>query len=117
MRRAAETALAAGTASVHVVVVAEIPRIQTALKGLPIGFVINEAWREGMASSIRAAIERRERLVETLILMLCDQPGVTTDILRRLLDAYRTTRAPVVASRYPEGPGVPPSSTPSSSPR
>jgi molybdenum cofactor cytidylyltransferase len=39
--------------------------------------------------------------------MLCDQPGVTTDVLHRLLDAYRATRAPVVASRYPEGPGVP----------
>ena len=25
----------------------------------------------------------------------------------RLLEAYRMTRAPVVASRYPEGPGVP----------
>ena len=63
-----------------------------------------------MASSIRAAIdaiERRERPVETLILMLCDQPGVSGDVLRRLLDAYRMTRAPVVASRYPEGPGVP----------
>jgi len=110
VRRAAETALAARTASVHVVVGAEIPRVRTALEGLPIDFVVNEAWREGMASSIRAAIEaieRRERPAETLILMLCDQPGVTSDVLRRLLDAYRTTRAPVVASRYPEGPGVP----------
>jgi molybdenum cofactor cytidylyltransferase len=39
--------------------------------------------------------------------MLCDQPGVSGDVLRRLLEAYRTTRAPVVASRYPEGPGTP----------
>jgi xanthine/CO dehydrogenase XdhC/CoxF family maturation factor/CTP:molybdopterin cytidylyltransferase MocA len=110
VRRAAESALAAGTGSVHVVVGAEVTRVQTALEDLPVDLIVNEAWREGVASSIRAAIdaiERRDRPVETILLMLCDQPGVTADVLRRLLDAYRATRAPVVASRYPEGPGVP----------
>lgn len=110
VRRAAETALSAGSGSVHVVLGAEVVRIRAALEGLPVELVVNEAWKEGLASSIRAAIdaiEHRERPVETLILMLCDQPGVSSDVLRRLLDAYRATRTPVVASRYPEGPGVP----------
>lgn len=110
VRRAAEAALAAGSGSVHVVVGAEVAGVRAALDGLPVELVVNEAWREGMASSIRAAleaIEGRERPVETLVLMLCDQPGVSGDLLRRLLETYRTTRAPVVASRYPEGPGVP----------
>jgi len=110
VRRAAEAALAAGSGSVHVVVGAEVDHVRAELADLPVEFVVNKAWREGVASSIRAAIdaiERRDRPVETLILMLCDQPGVSGDVLRRLLEAYRTTRAPVVASRYPEGPGVP----------
>jgi CTP:molybdopterin cytidylyltransferase MocA len=110
IRRAAETALAAGAGSVHVVIGAEVLRVRAALEGLPVELVVNEAWKEGIASSIRAAIdaiERRERPVETLTLMLCDQPGVSGAILRRLVDAYRATRAPVVASRYSEGPGVP----------
>jgi len=110
VRRAAEAALSAGSGSVHVVVGAEIAGVRTELEGLPVELVVNEAWKEGVASSIRAAIdaiERREHPVETLILMLCDQPGVSGDVLRRLLEAYRMTRAPVVASRYPEGPGVP----------
>jgi CTP:molybdopterin cytidylyltransferase MocA len=110
VRRAAEAALAAGSGSVHVVVGAEVIRVRAALDGLPVELVVNDAWKEGMASSIRAAIEaieRRDRPAETLTLMLCDQPGVSDDVLRRLLEAYRATRAPVVASRYPEGPGVP----------
>ena len=110
VRRAAEAALSAGSGSVHVVVGAEIAGVRTELEGLPVELVVNEQWKEGVASSIRAAIdaiERREHPVETLILMLCDQPGVSGDVLRRLLEAYRMTRAPVVASRYPEGPGVP----------
>jgi xanthine dehydrogenase accessory factor len=110
VRRAAEAALSAGSGSVHVVVGAEVVRVRAALGGLPVDVVVNDAWKEGVASSIRAAIEaieRRERPVETIILMLCDQPGVSGDVLRRLLEAYRATRAPVIASRYPEGPGVP----------
>ncbi len=110
VRRAAEAALSSGSGSVHVVVGAEVIRVRAALEGLPVELVVNDAWKEGMASSIRAAIEaieRRDRPPETLTLMLCDQPGVSDDVLRRLLEAYRATRAPVVASRYPEGPGVP----------
>jgi xanthine/CO dehydrogenase XdhC/CoxF family maturation factor/CTP:molybdopterin cytidylyltransferase MocA len=110
VRRAAEAALSARSGSVHVVVGAEVEGVGAALDGLPVELVVNDAWQEGVASSIRAAveaIERRERPVETLILMLCDQPGVDGNIVRRLLEAYRSTRAPVVASRYPEGPGVP----------
>jgi xanthine dehydrogenase accessory factor len=110
VRRAAESALAAGSGSVHVVVGADAVRVRQVLHDLPVEIIVNDAWKEGMASSIRAAIdaiEGRERPVETILLMLCDQPGVSGDVLRRLLDAYRATRAPVVASRYPEGPGVP----------
>jgi xanthine/CO dehydrogenase XdhC/CoxF family maturation factor/CTP:molybdopterin cytidylyltransferase MocA len=110
IRRAAEAALAAGSGSVHIVVGAEVDRVRTALAGLPVDLIINDDWRQGMASSIRAAIEaieHRDQPVETLVLMLCDQPGVSGDVLRRLLETYRTTRAPVVASRYPQGPGVP----------
>ncbi len=110
VRAAAEAALSARSASVHIVVGADSARVREEIAELPIEVVRNEAWQTGMASSIRAAIdaiERRDRPVETLILMLCDQPGVSGETLRRLLVAYRATRAPVIASRYPEGPGVP----------
>lgn len=110
VRRAAEAALEAKSGPVYVVVGAEVIRVRKALEGLPVELVVNDAWKEGIASSIRAAIdaiERRERPAETIMLMLCDQPGVSGDVLRWLVDAYRATRTHVVASRYPEGPGVP----------
>lgn len=110
IRHAVDAALASGTASVHVVAGDEAERVRSELGGLPIEIIVNDAWREGIASSIRAAvesIERRDRPVETMTLMLCDQPGVSANVLQRLLSAYRATHAPVIASRYPEGPGVP----------
>jgi CTP:molybdopterin cytidylyltransferase MocA len=110
VRRAAETAIAIGSAAVYVVAGAESDRIREELSGLPVEVIANLEWREGIASSIRAAIEmleRHDRPIEALAFMLCDQPCVSTDILRRLFEAHRLTRAPVVASRYPDGPGVP----------
>jgi xanthine dehydrogenase accessory factor len=110
IRRAAEAALAVGSASVHIIAGAEVDELRSEVDDLPVEVVVNDAWQEGIASSIRAgveAIERQDRPIEALIVMLCDQPGVTGDVLRRLVLTYRTTRAPVVASRYPDGPGVP----------
>jgi xanthine dehydrogenase accessory factor len=110
VRRAVETALAAGDASVYVVAGAEADRVRSEMEGLPVDFVVNESWEEGIASSIRAGIvkiERDDRPIEAMVLMLCDQPGVSEDVLRRLFQVHRTTRAPVIASRYPDGPGVP----------
>lgn len=110
VRRAAEAALAAGGATVHLVAGAEVDGLRRDIDGLPVDVIVNHQWQEGIASSIRAgieAIERQDRPIEALILMLCDQPGVSADALKRLIRTHRTTRAPVVASRYPDGPGVP----------
>jgi xanthine dehydrogenase accessory factor len=110
IRRAAEAALAVGSASVHIVAGVEVDGLCREVEGLPVEIVVNDAWQEGIASSIRAgveAIERQDRPIEALVVMLCDQPGVTGDVLRRLIQTHRTTRAPVIASRYPDGPGVP----------
>jgi len=107
LRRAAETALASGASSVHVILGAEIVRARTALQGLPVDVIVNQSWREGIASSIRCAVDALDHRVDTLTLILCDQPGITADALRRLRDTHHTTHASVVASRYPEGPGVP----------
>jgi xanthine/CO dehydrogenase XdhC/CoxF family maturation factor/CTP:molybdopterin cytidylyltransferase MocA len=110
VRRAAEAALGAGGASVYIVAGAEIDGIREEVRGLSVEVIKNDAWQEGIASSIRAGVEtleRQERPIEALVLMLCDQPGVSEEALRRLLRVHRMTHAPVVASRYPDGPGVP----------
>jgi xanthine/CO dehydrogenase XdhC/CoxF family maturation factor/CTP:molybdopterin cytidylyltransferase MocA len=110
VRRAAQSALAADGGPVYVIAGAESDAIRAQIAGLPVQVVLNSRWEEGIASSIRTAVEALEaqdRPLEALILTLCDQPRVSAHVLRRLLGAHRTTRASVVASRYPDGPGVP----------
>ena len=62
--------------------------------------VINEAPDEGIASSIRAGVNACDGDV---LLMLCDQPLITSAHLRALVDAH----APIAATAYSGTLGVP----------
>jgi CTP:molybdopterin cytidylyltransferase MocA len=67
--------------------------------------VINDQWKEGMASSIRLGVRTLRSVAkeaEGVLLMTCDQPAVTVKHLLRL-----KLRAEVKASRYPGRNGVP----------
>jgi molybdenum cofactor cytidylyltransferase len=72
--------------------------------------VLNALWETGMASSIRAGVEglvSADADADAVILMLCDQPHVTAEIISALVEAHRATGRPVVASTYGESFGVP----------
>lgn len=66
--------------------------------------IVNEAWAEGMGSSIRAGLDAlraaTSEAVEAAVVLLCDQPFVTSNIIVRLVEAYRARRALLVASAY-----------------
>ncbi len=65
--------------------------------------VYNPEWTEGMASSIRCGIKTLQKdfpLIETVIIMVCDQPFVSTGLLQEMIDAYRTNKKPVIACAY-----------------
>jgi CTP:molybdopterin cytidylyltransferase MocA len=67
--------------------------------------VVNDQWKEGMASSIRLGVRTLGSVAkeaEGVLLMTCDQPAVTVKHLLRL-----TLRAEVKASRYAGRNGVP----------
>lgn len=70
----------------------------------------NPDWASGMGSSIRcgleAALETRPDL-EGLLVLLADQPLVSKTYLLQLLSTFRRNNCSIVATRYPEGGGVP----------
>src|SRR5947209_12040589 len=67
--------------------------------------VINQAWAEGMSSSIRCGLSVLEASgeVAAAILMLCDQPFVTASVINRLTDTFYARRPPLVVSEYETG--------------
>jgi molybdenum cofactor cytidylyltransferase len=63
---------------------------------------VNKDWAEGMASSIRCGVEtlKKEEDIEAVIIMICDQPGITVSVLTTLIETWRMTGKPVVVSEY-----------------
>lgn len=78
--------------------------------GLDASIVFNDDWREGVASSIRAAVkELKAANYDGVLFTTVDQPFVDKDHLRTLVDSFQSGAPQVVASRYgnPVTEGIP----------
>ena len=109
LRRAASAAIDAACGPVLAVVGHQAELIRRELLSLPVEVVENPQWPEGMSSSIRAGITRLNTAhpqASAAILMLCDQPKLSADVLRQMVEAYRRGH-PVVACAYGETIGAP----------
>jgi molybdenum cofactor cytidylyltransferase len=110
LRRAARAALGAGCRPVVVVTGAHAELSRRELKGLDVREAFNSHWETGMASSIRAGVENlidADPDAAAAVLLLCDQPLVTADVISGLVEAHRATGRPVIASAYGGSFGVP----------
>jgi molybdenum cofactor cytidylyltransferase len=110
LRQAAETALATGCQPLVLVTGALHEPLIAQVQGLPFVGVHNPDWATGMGSSIQAgmaALEKAPQQPAAVLIMLCDQPLVTPNLLLNLIEHQRLTQAPVVASAYSHTLGVP----------
>jgi molybdenum cofactor cytidylyltransferase len=106
-RRAVKAALEGGLDPVVVVLGHEADRIGEELSGLPVRVILNPDYARGMNTSVQAGVEAVPEDVPALVVLLADMPFVTGDMIARLVQAYRQTRAPLVVSDY-EGVHAPP---------
>ncbi len=107
--RAVRTALESQCGPVSVVLGAHGQRIERELAGLPITIVRNVDWGAGIGTSIRAGAQRLMSSTnppDTILLMLSDQPFVTSDFLRELARACEE-RGGIAAAAYAGTLGVP----------
>ena len=84
--------------------------IQPTLETGPFEVAVNQNWSEGIASSIRMGVElslaRRPEL-EHLLVLLCDQPFVSTGLVQELVDKHLRSGKKISACRYQDAVGVP----------
>lgn len=72
--------------------------------------IINEDWQEGLSSSIRAGIQACQEAypdIESVILMVCDQPFVSSALLNNLIRTHHVSGKAIVASGYANTVGTP----------
>lgn len=108
--RTVEAALASEAWPVVVVLGANAEAIEPTLARHPVLIVENEAWAEGMASSLRAGIQtlrQFSRALDAAVIALCDQPAFSADTIAQLVAAQRMTGRSIVAARYAGRQGAP----------
>ncbi len=108
VRRTAQAALAAGCDPVALVLGANREKIAPTVHDLGLQILPNESWERGMGTSVRLGVSAlRNCDCDALILLACDQPMVSADLLRQLIATQQKTQRPMAASAYAGTIGVP----------
>jgi CTP:molybdopterin cytidylyltransferase MocA len=68
-------------------------------------FVRNPAYRDGQATSLAVAFHEVSGASEAAVILMADQPGVTTEHVRTMISAFHATRKQIVRLRFSDGPG------------
>ena len=100
VRRVTATVCAANLAQVVVVTGAQAEAVKKALAGLPAEIVVNEAWAEGLSSSLRLGLRALRPEIQAALMVLADQPALTPELLNTLAKRYRATGAAIVLPVY-----------------
>ena len=110
LARTSAVLLAAPVWPVIVALGANADDIRPQLARLPVIVVENEAWPEGMASSIRSGITTLQQFSRSMagaLIALCDQPALTSEMVARLVEEHRRANESIIAARYADRCGAP----------
>lgn len=109
IQRAVTEARATDARKVIVVLGSNADEIGKTLSNIEVEIVRNENWTEGIGSSIRAGVGfvESDTSVDGVILMVCDQPYVSSAFLMELMRHQQTSGKPVVAAQYKNTIGTP----------
>lgn len=112
LRHAAEIATVVGCEPMALVTGALHEELLPEIAGLPFFVVQNEDWREGLSTSIQAGLDVLEMQTKgvplaAVIVMLCDQPLLTPEVLRSMIQQFNAAGQPVIATSYAGTRGVP----------
>lgn len=100
-------AVAVTGSATFVVLGAHAIELAPLLKHTPASIIVNHRWQEGIASSIRAGVERLPAACTGVMLVLADQAAVTSEDLQRLAGNWRRQPDYTAAALYAGTVGVP----------
>ena len=110
LRHTADIALSSCCRPILVVLGAQANRMKPQVNSLPIETIDNPNWSTGMGSSIQVGIKALLKIhldLEAVIILLCDQPLISPQLIRLLIGRYRKTAKSIVACEYAQTDGVP----------
>ncbi|MCB0217229.1 MAG: nucleotidyltransferase family protein [Caldilineae bacterium] len=107
LRRSARIARESGLDPVVVVIRPGLPALRDELKGLDLAIVENTEPDGGMGSSLSAGLAACPQVVAALMVLVCDQPGLSRALIADLLAAWRPGEGRILRPRHGTVPGHP----------
>jgi molybdenum cofactor cytidylyltransferase len=110
LRRSAKIALASNCRPVVVVLGARADIFRKELDGLDVEIAENVEWEKGMSGSINVGLQKMLKVnaqINGALLLVCDQPFLTVQIINRIIEKYVESKTLIVACQYAETFGVP----------
>ena len=107
--RAAKQALSASP-DVTVVLGAEAESHRMVLRGTRVSTIENSEWQRGMGNTLKfglAELRNANPGMDAVLIMVCDQPAVTSDHLKKLIERAGQSSKSIIASAYKDTQGVP----------
>jgi len=108
--KAVDAALGSGANKTFVVIGSNDAAHRKIIDHLPLEIIFNPDWEKGMGTSLRVGVSNALKMIpemEAVIIVVCDQPLVTSLLLKTLIQKYRTTKKAIIASAYENTIGVP----------
>jgi molybdenum cofactor cytidylyltransferase len=100
LRFTTERLLASPVDATVVVLGAQADVLADELAGLPVRVVVNARYAEGLSTSLQTGLHALPPDTEAAVIALADQPLVTADIVRALVERYVETRRPIIYPSY-----------------
>jgi len=95
-----DVALNSPVQQVIVVLGCRAAEIGASIEDRPVQVVVNEGWKSGLSSSVQAGLSAVQPGIDAALFVLADQPGITPEVIARLVQRYRETRAPIVVPTH-----------------
>ena len=100
VRWSAEALHVAGIDEIIVVVPPDYEALREALQGVDAYFVVNPHPGLGLASSLACGVAAASADTRAVVVALGDEPTITRDAVKRVLDRYRAGHSQIVAPTY-----------------
>ncbi len=80
------------------------------IAGFSIEIIENQEWQKGMGNSLKKGLSHlidKNDSLNAVIVLVCDQPYLSSDIINKLIEEFEQTKSVIVASVYTGIIGVP----------
>ena len=99
--------LASSIDEVHVVVGHNAEQISAELSGRAVSIVNNPDYTSGMLSSVRCGLKSLPERCRAVMVVLGDQPSITTELINRMLKSFTATEKDILVPLYQSKRGHP----------